>query len=464
MKLSWWSWLFPRTRSSDIESTPLRSGVNVKDRLIRAMAHLEDNASVSDLQKASGPYFKFLEATFDRISAEVLRVTHTPSLNDLSSEDQKQRLYEIVEVIVDTLRNEKEHMFLGKLCRELERRTFIQAAPTSHGTPNPGLENYIRASQLIFILFGTLTMLYTPRTEPSTGKLQMRQMSGLDLQRRSTTTWHIDSQDFSTFGEDISFDDLLSQYSRSHYGPVPRPSVQDPTHEPNLLRSEDLSFYTLAQLLSVRISWTTSICEHLEFNPRSKQLKIFRFPSYCVLLCLLEPNKTYLDSLFRKLLENDEIESADYFREVLSTYRLIFGQHKDARTLIKTFCSQGRIFGIKNPFKDEHVSALLKETPDPLLEELCFKDSRHVPVFAELEMVDLKNIYNLDSDFPYFSERLKILQSFVQNQCPQDWQVLWRDRRDVAKFWTIWAVMLFGIPTLILSVIQTVLTGLQLRD
>jgi hypothetical protein len=94
---------------------------------------------------------------------------------------------------------------------------------------------------------------------------------------------------------------------------------------------------------------------------------------------------------------------------------------------------------------------------------ICKRTDKPVTVFAELDILDLKNIYVLESDFPFFADRLSILRSFVEHQLPQDWRVLWRDRRDVAKFWTVWAVMLFGVPTLILAIIQTILTGFQLQ-
>jgi hypothetical protein len=159
------------------------------------------------------------------------------------------------------------------------------------------------------------------------------------------------------------------------------------------------------------------------------------------------------------------ISSADYMREVICTYRLIFGQHKDARKLMKEYCSRGRLFGLRSPFRSPHPSALVRGAKaDPLLEELCFMDSRNVAIFADLDILDLKQVYVLDNDFPYFAERLAALQSFSEHQLPQDWRVLWRDRRNIAKFWTFWAVLLFGIPSLVLSIIQAILTGLQLRQ
>jgi hypothetical protein len=130
--------------------------------------------------------------------------------------------------------------------------------------------------------------------------------------------------------------------------------------------------------------------------------------------------------------------------------------------LIKAYCARGRLFGFKNPFIQPHPSALVKKNADPLLERLCFNDSRKEIIFEDLEMLNLKNIYVLETDFPYLADRLSVLQEFVENQCPNDWMVLWRDRRDMAKFWTIWAVLLFGAPTVLLGVIQTVLTGFQL--
>jgi hypothetical protein len=177
--------------------------------------------------------------------------------------------------------------------------------------------------------------------------------------------------------------------------------------------------------------------------------------------------------LFQKFIDEEDehsadeaspIIAADFFREIIASYRLIFGQHADSRRLIKEHCMKGRLAGYKIPYRPEHPSALVRgQSEDPLLEKLCFKDSRDEGLFVDLDMMELKAIYVLDTDFPYFADRLAALQEFVENQCPSGFMALWRDRRDVAKFWTIWAVVLFGVPSLILAVIQTVLTGFQLR-
>ncbi|KAK3387824.1 hypothetical protein B0H63DRAFT_470980 [Podospora didyma] len=316
---------------------------------------------------------------------------------------------------------------------------------------------------------------------------------GFNSQRRRhphAATWQHMSQDVYSFGEDITLDKLLRRYSPALKGPIPSPRKPQQQHQYqqlqqqqslhrdlNTLQGEDVSFYVLGKMLNIQITWTTSICEHLEFDARAKQLKMFGLPSYCVLLCLLKPEKTYLDALIGNLLgfdnENeapDVASSANFFCEILSTYRLIFGQHKDARALMKKYCARGRLFGkFKSPFYGPHPSAFPSKddsasATDPLLKDLCSKDSRDLALFADLDMVsDLRNLYTLDTDFPYFAERLSHLHQFVQNQLPQDWKILRRERRELRRYWTIWVAMISQLAAVVLGVIGVILGGIQVQ-
>jgi hypothetical protein len=325
------------------------------------MACLDKTASVVELLPTSKAYFSILDATLTRISHNVIAIVHTNSLTDRSATGIQQRLYTIMCIIAETFRDEKKEVFLGKLCSELVKRDLALDDPKT-------------TAQLVFILFGAFTTLYIPIPDPEPGKLQMKASNvGAGIQRRSTATWHIGSQELNDDDLDASFDDLLFRYSRHEHGPIPQPRVRHhdtihgPPGESKILRSQNVSFYTLDRLLKIQICWTTSICEHLEFNLRTKTLKLFRIPSYCVLLCLLEPDKTFLDrydslptqkdvnadhasSLFHKFLGDEREElaatvtAANFFREVLATYRLIFGQHKDSRKLIKTYSARGQHF------------------------------------------------------------------------------------------------------------------------
>jgi hypothetical protein len=46
-----------------------------------------------------------------------------------------------------------------------------------------------------------------------------------------------------------------------------------------------ICYYTLRKFVSIKIEWASSLTEHLEFDGRTKILKMFRFPSLCVLMC-----------------------------------------------------------------------------------------------------------------------------------------------------------------------------------
>jgi hypothetical protein len=43
------------------------------------------------------------------------------------------------------------------------------------------------------------------------------------------------------------------------------------------------------------------------------------------------------------------------------------------------------------------------------------------------------------------------LQDHVSTQCAEDWRTLWRDRRDLNRFWTLWAVLIIGTLTIFLG-------------
>jgi hypothetical protein len=137
---------------------------------------------------------------------------------------------------------------------------------------------------------------------------------------------------------------------------------------------------------------------------------------------------------------------------------------KESRALMDMYCARGRLLGFKSPFYDAHPSALVKDSSaDPLLNDLCLKDSRHHPLFVDLNIMDLKNFYTIDADFPFFANRISLLNQYVRDQLPRDWKVARRERGNLSKFWTRGRKMLLDLPTILLGVIQVVLAGVQIR-
>lgn len=143
------------------------------------------------------------------------------------------------------------------------------------------------------------------------------------------------------------------------------------------------------------------------------------------------------------------IQSGDFFRELLCSYRLLFGQDKASR----------RVF--EKDFRDRSYPEQEALEPDPLLLPLCQEDWSRQLVYEELDVSNVRTVYSATIDFPFFMERLMNLQEYVITQSPNDWSSLWRDRRDLPRFWGLFAVLLFGAASILLALVQIALAGVQ---
>ena len=126
-------------------------------------------------------------------------------------------------------------------------------------------------------------------------------------------------------------------------------------------------------------------------------------------------------------------------RELLTTYRLIFSQNSRSRRQYRKRAKQ-------------YLTPLPHE--DPLIPRLCGEDWTKEKVYEEIYIGGAKTVYSAMHDFPIFGDRLLALQRFVLVQSPDDWLSLWRDRREPLRFWTLWAVIFFGLFTVILGILQ----------
>lgn len=130
-----------------------------------------------------------------------------------------------------------------------------------------------------------------------------------------------------------------------------------------------------------------------------------------------------------------------YQGEVLSSYRLLFGQDRRARKLYRTICSK-----IPSP-------------RDPLLDVLCSKATMPSwdgqESFPERDVCDGRN-------FPQLGLKLLELQAYITDQRPRALKDVWNDRRNPHEAFTFWAVVLIGGATIVLGVLQIILSALQL--
>lgn len=122
--------------------------------------------------------------------------------------------------------------------------------------------------------------------------------------------------------------------------------------------------------------WVDNLACHLEYDPYTHTLFLFRYPSFC--LAHVECNKSTLYACTAPALGIGWATTTDLnqmLRETLLSYRLLFGQHKAAR----------QVFRKSKPFHD--VDAGLR---DSFLKSLCVQ-----PNCPEELNVAVRDAYNL---------------------------------------------------------------------
>lgn len=149
---------------------------------------------------------------------------------------------------------------------------------------------------------------------------------------------------------------------------------------------------------------------------------------------------------------------AAYKREVLLSYRLIFGQNKRSRNLFHT----SKAARAKDPSRV--LDALLNRLCGERLGSLHSLPSDLWPVSCLDPNGRLleHSTYSPVVHFPLLGDRLLALQEFSLRQSPSKIRDLWRDRRNPSQWYTLWAVIVIGGVSLGFQLVQIAITALQL--
>lgn len=144
------------------------------------------------------------------------------------------------------------------------------------------------------------------------------------------------------------------------------------------------------------------------------------------------------------------------------SYRLLFGQHPRSRKRVRRLLAAQRT----------------KEQPngnneDPLLEKVCTLTNKRLHqelpssswppscVSYEGHLLE-QEVYSAELDFPILGSRLLRIQAFNLRQQPRRIRDLWRDRRNPLQWYTFWAVLIIGGATILLGVLQLLVSTAQL--
>ncbi|KAL3952367.1 hypothetical protein ACCO45_012310 [Purpureocillium lilacinum] len=255
------------------------------------------------------------------------------------------------------------------------------------------------------------------------------------------------------------------------------------------LHESRLNYFSLFTIGRVRVKWVDTLTAHLDFNQSTRTLCIFRFPSLCVTHVLRQREVKVLRNIVIKMLaSNHPINLAQdqsaLYREVLLSYRLLFGQTPSARRLVAQLLSQqssATSNAAESPM-DSHMNGIT----DPFLRIICTlpvqspwwyltfnrrraNTRRWLPgnIFPD-SALDINNelqesdTYSAKHDFPVFGGKLLTLQSYNMRQQPRRVKDLWLDRRNPLQWYTFWAVLWVGGAGIVLAILQVVVGVAQL--
>ena len=214
----------------------------------------------------------------------------------------------------------------------------------------------------------------------------------------------------------------------------------------------DVNAHVLAQVCNVRFRWTDSLSCHLELDRSSGALYIFRYPSFCLENLKHHPREGNTRSiLYRCGLERarpipwaTEEDITDLLKEILLSFRLIFGQTKRSRAIFRKL----------QPFTD-----VPQQAQDHFLAQICGRKRPPCPI-----SLTERDEYDLARDFPHLRSKLVRLSGYASSKKPRSLRQLWFDKRESTAWLALWSVLIFGSLSILLALIQCVFQILQYVD
>jgi hypothetical protein len=158
--------------------------------------------------------------------------------------------------------------------------TILDALPPDRGGGR--LRNRASAQMAIFAVFCWATMILTPNLRPPSPLLACmlpgRHLSDATTQHKLDRCKRPISVTFQGFKAQAWGRDVMKA------APVAADGNED-------LYEASLNMRSLKLFGKVRVQWVTNMAAHLEFDPASRLLSLYQFPTLCVLRCLRNADK-----------------------------------------------------------------------------------------------------------------------------------------------------------------------------
>lgn len=319
---------------------------------------------------------------------------------------------------------------------------------TEHTADTPGAKK--NQKLLVFAILGWQSMLYRPSFNTcDKDVLAIHEdydecNSGLVYDRY---TVHAENSDRPLSAMTKGFGNLLpAPYAScvdSAYRKIQTASAWQP------LDPSQINAHILSSFLHIKFHWVDTIALHLDFNRSTRTLSLFRFPSMCIAQLASEGSLYAFASLENPKCFNPRAGYEDlsqYLREILLSYRLLFGQHP---------ASQQR-------FRDLYKVSRGDDIHDVLLWVLCLSKKVRDEDAVRHMSPDLP-VYFAAQHFPILKDRIELIASELKNYKPGSLTEIMMDRRDITRFGMVRFGFVFGVVTVLLNFVQVVLLGVQLR-
>lgn len=415
-------------------------------------------------------YLHFLDCRIGEIWSILLQPV-IPGTSDYSVAEpdspELAQVYTAIVVIARAIKTQEE-VSLEKIIVKLNDARLVR----------PGAE--ATAIRMAFALSGWLMMLFDPKTPLADGQLQLRKHVSSRAGRRQPRGAVISSFSKCISQRGQNMHEMLFHRMLGQFGSL-FPEAEFAVND-NHLTVSCICFDTLRKVGNLRIEWVNTLNLHLQLDVREGVLRLFRFPSYCWLLyeghhgmsssegdgqtidCFLsqmlaDHNADYKNSLLMGESEDQDLAFSEFCRDVLLSYRLIFGIDYRSR---RAFQSE-EVVKWKVDITDDGHSRREHEL-DPLLHLLCTGSTKSPDLQSVLERLGVQeapaSAGYAREHFPFLGQRLADLQEFSVSQKPYNWKaLLWDDRRDARNWWmmwTAWVVLIIGGGTLVLQLLQLV--------
>ncbi|KAL2064597.1 hypothetical protein VTL71DRAFT_3734 [Oculimacula yallundae] len=410
------------------------------------------------VEQAAQWYFAFLNMKCRDAWSKIIRPVLDCEDKDSSSPSQKDlcTIFRMLRTIVLTKKN-TDDVALIDIVDVLYNKDYLRHIEED-------LERDL-AKILVFTAIGWLTMMYTPSLESDRISLQIigppsAQPGGI------TRSWARDkSMTFTRMKQDLqladqplpallkAFGNILPQSKQPSFSGQITPFASHQRPE-ELIEASTLCLYNLHNLMEIRIEWVDCLSLHLEYNNKTKVLRVYRFPSFCLLMCCSDTSylsRLFLDNqILQEFSKSEQNYASSYFREVMLSYRLIFAESKYSHSLYIS--------------PKDHVSLSQAVEHDPMLDVICGQSCRDEPSSMIWEAIDAGRTSSRYStqDFDFLGPRLLLIQKAIDAYHPQGFLPMWYDRRDIHRWWGFWPIFITSGFLLALGLLQATLQVLQL--